>query len=126
MYIAALPSCFSSRLSTVRLFQAFIGKAERFFCSVNHFCFYAEHVSVLSSIFRQCLALSGSTKHFSSILNGLSALLSIFFYAECFFCSAKHVSAMLSPFLLCQALFFHAMQYTAEQKNTRQSRKKKK
>ena len=40
MHIAALPSCFSSQLSTFRLFQALFGYAERFFCYAKHFSSY--------------------------------------------------------------------------------------
>ena len=164
MHIAALPSCVSSLLRTLRHVQALYGYTERFFRYAKHYSAILSGFSAPPSslelcwalfcsatIFLLCWARLSSVKHFSamlspfrlyqaffsSILSSLSALLSIFLLCWTFFCptkhfssmlsvvfcSAKHLSPMLGPFLLCLALFFYAVQYTAQQKNTRQSRK---
>ena len=67
MHFAALPSCVSSLLSTIRLFQAFLGYAECFFCHTKHFSamlshfllcqalfFHADHLLPLPSMFLLC------------------------------------------------------------------------
>ncbi len=123
---------FSAILSGISALPSSFQLCWAFFCSANHFS------SVLSRS-KLCQAFFGYAKHFLAlpILSGFTALLSIFLLCwtfccptkyftsmlSVFFCSAKHLSAMLNPFLLCQALFFYAVQYTAEQNNTRQSRK---
>ncbi len=86
MHIAVLPSCFSSLLSTFRLFQALFGSPEWFFC-------YAKHVS--------------------SILIGFLAMSSSFQICGDFFCSANHFLSVLSTSRLCQAFFGYAKHFPA-------------
>ena len=147
-HFLAMPSGFSAIMPSIFLpfWVVFAG----FFALCQAVFSYAKHFSALPTIFLLCWAHLGSVKnfpamlspfplyqafffytellcrsakHFSSMLNIFLPYQAFFFYAGCFFCCAKHFSAMLVPCLLCQAFFFHAVQYTAEQKNTRQSRK---
>ena len=117
MHIAALPSWFSSLLSTFRLFQAFLGYAECFFfCSAKHFCSILITFFPLPTIFLLCWALLTSSEHFSATLSISRLFQSFLVYTErCFgssrqhfFCSAKHFSTILSTFRLFQEFFCYA------------------
>ena len=95
--IAALPSCFSSLLSTFRLFQVLFDYVERFFCYAKHFLLfwavfrlcqavfrYAEPFSDLPTIFLLCWARLGSVKHFSAMLSTFRLYEAFCFYTERF------------------------------------------
>ena len=127
MYIAALPSCISSLLSTFRLFQAFLGYAECFFCHTKHFSamlspfllcqaffFHADHLLPWPSTFLLCWGLLSSSEHFSATLSTSRLFQSFISYSERCFGSSKHISAMLNIFfLLCQAFFGYAEHFSA-------------
>ncbi len=137
MPIAALPSCFSSLLSTFRPLQAIFGYSKHFSAMPSSFqlcwtlfCFDNHFSSVLSTsrLVKHFPALLSTfaTRHFSSILSVFSALLSFFLLRWTFFCPTKHFADICRMcFLLCQAFFFYAAQYTAKQKKTRRTEKKK-
>ena len=128
MHIAALPSCVSSLLSTFRLFQAFLGCAECFFCYAKLFLSCAEPFTALPSIFLPCWSLISFAKHFSSVLSTSQLFRAFFGHAKALLGSSNHLPSMLRGvsalprifqlcwsffFLLCQADFGYAEPFSA-------------
>ncbi len=112
-----------------------------FFWAVFRLCqavfSYAGPFSALPTIYLLCWARLGSfkhfsailgtfastIKHFSSILSGYSALLSIFLLCWRFLCPTLFLLRWVLCFFFFCLFFCSALQYTAEQNQTRQSRK---